>query len=133
MKQQAMKDGKTKKNKKHNYTMIDKRIAIATKEKIGNKLKVSIGSYVNVEFKYTKKQKIESKKVKKAETVVYKCIIVEFKGSDATNPWGHDDGKSVVEMVYYNKSSKCKNNPWGTGKVVKIKKIGKKYKYKYDN
>ena len=134
LKKQAKKDGKIKKDKKYNYTLIDGRIAIATKENIGGQLKVSIGSYVDVKFKYKKKQKLRNgKTVKKGDTKIYKCIIVEIKGDDATNPWGHDGGKSVVEMVYYNKKpKKCINDPWGVGKVVSIKKIGKKYKYKYE-
>ncbi len=34
--------------------MIDNRILIATKANIGNKLKVSVGDYVNVKFKKAK-------------------------------------------------------------------------------
>ena len=38
--------------------MIDNRILIATKANIGNKLKVSVGDYVNIKFKKSKAKKL---------------------------------------------------------------------------
>lgn len=107
--------------------MIDDRIVIATKANIGNKLRVSIGDYVDVEFK-------KSKAPKSKKTVTYKCIIGEFKGADANSPWGHNGGQGVVEVVYHNYNppkeyNKNKNNPWGKGRVIKITKTGKRYKF----
>ena len=52
-----MKDKKYKKKKPEYYAMIDNRILIATKANIGNKLKVSVGDYVNVKFKKSKAKK----------------------------------------------------------------------------
>ena len=51
LKARAKKDKKYKKKKPEYYAMIDNRILIATKANIGNKLKVSVGDYVNVKFK----------------------------------------------------------------------------------
>lgn len=48
LKARAKKDKKYKKKKPEYYAMIDNRILIATKANIGNKLKVSVGDYVNV-------------------------------------------------------------------------------------
>ena len=58
----------------------------------------------------------------------------DIKGADADNSWGHYGGQGVVEIIYhdYNPSKgykKNKNNPWGKGKVTKIIKTGKKYKF----
>lgn len=137
LRKQAKKDGKYKKAKPEYYALIDNRIVIATKEVIGGKLRVSVGSYVDVEFKGGKK-KLKKKKYirKKGKNTVYKCIIGEVKGKGATdNLWGHNGGKNVVEIVYHDYTpqkgyAKNKNDPWGKGKVIKITKIGKKYKYK---
>ena len=100
------------------FSMIDGRIVIATKPNIGNQLPVSIGDYVQVSFK-TDTGYIEN----------YDCIIGDFKGADATNIWGHDDGKSVVEVVYHDYSppegyDSNRNNPWGNGRVIRITKVG---------
>lgn len=54
LKARAKKDKKYKKKKPEYYAMIDNRILIATKANIGNKLKVSVGDYVNVKFKKAK-------------------------------------------------------------------------------
>lgn len=122
MKQFAKKNGDYKKKKPEYYAMINGRILIATKQNIGNKLKVSIGSYVNVYFKKSN-----------GKTKKYKCIIGDFKGPDADSEWGHYGGKGVVEVIYHNYKppkgyNKNKNNPWGQGRVVKIKRVGK-YKF----
>lgn len=57
LKARAKKDKKYKKKKPEYYAMIDNRILIATKANIGNKLKVSVGDYVNVKFKKAKLKK----------------------------------------------------------------------------
>ena len=101
------------------YAMINGRIVIATKPNIGNQLKLEIGDYVDVNFK------LSSGDFKK-----YRCIIGDFKGTDAPNNWGHNDGQGVVEIIYhdynppagYNKNA---NNPWGKGRVVRITKVGR--------
>lgn len=124
LKARAKKDKKYKKKKPEYYAMIDNRILIATKANIGNKLKVSVGDYVNVKFKKSKAKK----------TVTYKCMIGDIKGADADNSWGHYGGQGVVEIIYHDYNppkgyKKNKNNPWGKGKVTKIIKTGKKYKF----
>ena len=108
------------------YVKIKGRIVIATKANIGGKLKVPIGSYLNVVFK---KQNGEKKK--------YKCIRGETKGADAENKWGHYGGKGVVEVVCHDYNppkgywpNKRLNNLWGKGRVVKIIRTGKKYPFK---
>ena len=124
LKARAKKDKKYKKKKPEYYAMIDNRILIATKANIGNKLKVSVGDYVNVKLKKSKAKK----------TVTYKCMIGDIKGADADNSWGHYGGQGVVEIIYHDYNppkgyKKNKNNPWGKGKVTKIIKTGKKYKF----
>ena len=124
LKARAKKDKKYKKKKPEYYAMIDNRILIATKANIGNKLKVSVGDYVNIKFKKSKAKK----------TVTYKCMIGDIKGADADNCWGHYGGLGVVEVIYndYNPPkgyNKNKNNPWGKGRVTKITKTGKRYKF----
>ncbi len=47
---------------------------------------------------------------------------------------GHYGGQGVVEIIYHDYNppkgyKKNKNNPWGKGKVTKIIKTGKKYKF----
>ena len=80
---------------------------------------MSIGDYLDVTF-----ENIDG------SVSTYKCILGDVKGDDAPNPWGHNDGKGVVEIIYndytppedYNSN---KNNPWGKGRITSITKIGK--------
>ena len=107
--------------------MIDGRIVIATKANIGNIFPVAIGDYLDVTFKKAS-----------GETTIYHCIAGEEKGDDAPNPWGHDDGRCVVEIVYHDYSPPAgynsnQNNPWGTGRVIKITKVGKYGNFKQSN
>ena len=101
------------------YALIDGRIAIATKKNIGGQLQVAIGDYVNVEFK-----------ANNGVTTIYQCIIGDEKDDGAQdNNWGHDGGKSVVEVIYHDYSPPTgydtnKNNPWGAGRVISITKAG---------
>ena len=100
------------------YSIIDGRIVIAAKPNIGNELAVSIGDYVNVAFM-----------TESGNVVIYKCIIGDYKGSDASSIWGHDNGQSVVEIIYHDYSPTEEydgnvNNPWGSGRVIKIIKVG---------
>lgn len=100
------------------YALINGRMVIATKENIGGQLQVAIGDYVDVRFKR-----------EDGVIITYMCIIGDIKGADAPNIWGHDDGKSVVEMIYHDYSpppgyNYPKNNPWGKGRVLRITKVG---------
>ena len=100
------------------YAMIDNRMVIATKPNIGNLFPVALGDYLDVTFQ-----------TKNGATTIYRCIAGEEKGSDATNPWGHDNGRCVVEMVYYDANppegyNARTNNPWGEGRVLRITKVG---------
>jgi len=101
------------------YATIDGRIAIATKANIGGQLRVAIGDYVNVEFE-----------TNSGVTTIYQCIIGDEKDDGAQdNIWGHDGGKSVVEVIYHDYSPSTGynaniNNPWGAGRVISITKVG---------
>lgn len=106
--------------------LIDGRMVIATKEVIGGILKIAIGDYVDVKFK-TDTGKIYN----------FECIIGDIKGSDATNPWGHNDGRCVVEIVYhdYNPPTELgyltnSNDPWGKGRILRITRVGSYGKFK---
>jgi hypothetical protein len=103
------------------YSMIDERIVIATKRDIGGIFPVSIGDYADVLFQTN--NGIQS---------TYKCIIGEYKGPDALNVWGHDNGQTVVEVIYHNYNppsgyNKPKNNLWGAGRVLRITINGSYY------
>lgn len=124
LKQHSMNSGRYKYSNPEYYATIDGRMLIATKPNIGNKLSVSIGDYVDVSFKASS-----------GDVFIKKCIIGDFKGSDAPNPWGHYDGQGVVEMIYHNYSPPSgytanKNNPWGSGRVTRITKVGSYGNYK---
>ena len=101
------------------YALIDGKIVIATKQNIGNQLPLSIGDYVQVRFK------TDSGYIRN-----YDCIIGDFKGADAPNIWGHGaEGQNVVEVVYHDYNppegyNKLRNNPWGSGRVFRITKVG---------
>lgn len=100
------------------YAMIDGRIAIAVRPKIGGILECNVGDYLDVIFKKSS-----------GEFALYKCIVGDRKGADAGNDWGHDNGKTVVEVIYHDYDPPCcyeenKNNPWGSGRVVQIIKSG---------
>lgn len=118
LKMHARNNGRYKISSPEYYAKIDNRIVIATKQNIGNKLSLSIGDYVEVEFKN-----------EDGNISPYFCIIGDFKGSDANSIWGHYDGKGVVEVVYHDYDPPAdynanKNNPWGKGRVIKIRKTG---------
>ncbi len=100
------------------YAMIDGRIAIAVRPKIGGILECNIGDYLDVIFKKSS-----------GEFALYKCIMGDGKGEDAGNDWGHYEGKGVVEVIYHDYDppsgyEENKNNPWGSGRVVQIIKSG---------
>ena len=87
---------------------------------MGGILKVAIGDYVDVKFK-TDTGKIYN----------FECIIGDIKGSDAKNPWGHNDGRCVVEIVYHDYNPPTElgyltndNDPWGKGRVLRITRVG---------
>ena len=100
------------------FALIDNRMVLATKPNIGNLFPVALGDYLDVTFK-----------TNKGVTTIYHCIAGEEKGEDATNPWGHDDGRCIVEMVYHDANppegyNARTNNPWGAGRVLRITKVG---------
>jgi len=119
LKENAQKDNRYSIKKPEYYALIDDRIVIATKPNIGGNFEVSIGDYLDVTFENNG-----------GSVSTYKCILGDIKGDDAPNPWGHYDGKGVVEIIYndykppegYNAN---KNNPWGKGRVISITKVGK--------
>lgn len=88
-----------------NAALCDNRLLIATKPNIGGSFPVSIGDYLDVSF---------------SDGSVWNCILGDVKGSDASNPWGHNEGKSVVEIIYWDYSD-AKNY---SKKVTRITKVG---------
>lgn len=124
LKQHSMNNNRYNYSNPEYYATIDGRMLIATKPNIGNKLSLTIGDYVDVVFKSTS-----------GDVSTKKCIIGDFKGSDAPNPWGHYEGQGVVEIIYHNYSPPSgympnKNNPWGSGRVTRITKVGSYGNYK---
>ncbi len=118
LKRHAQNNGRYSYSYPEYFAQIDGRIVIATKPNIGNQLPLSIGDYVQVRFK-TNSGYIRN----------YDCIIGDFKGADAPNIWGHYDGQGVVEVVYHNYNPPSgynanTNNPWGSGRVIRITKVG---------
>ena len=89
-----------------NCAIIDNRLAIATKPNIGNQFPVSVGDYLDVSFQ---------------DGSVWNCILGDVKGADAGNPWGHDEGKSVVEIIYWDYTFNSGNQH---KKVTRITKVG---------
>lgn len=82
-------------------------------------IRISIGDYVEVKFKTSS-----------GDVHDYDCIIGDFKGADAPNIWGYYDGQGVVEVVYHDYDppegyDENKNNPWGSGRVIRITKVGR--------
>ena len=85
-----------------------------------------------------KKDKKYKKKKPEYYAMIDNRILIStkanIKGADADNSWGHYGGQGVVEIIYHDYNppkgyKKNKNNPWGKGKVTKIIKTGKKYKF----
>ena len=89
-----------------NCAVIDDRLCIATMPNIGGSFPVSIGDYLDVKFD---------------DGTVWNCILGDVKGADANNAWGHNDGKSVVEIIYWDYSQNPQN---GQKKVSRITKVG---------
>lgn len=108
------------------YAMMDGRMLIATKKNIGGIFEVSIGNYVDILFQADDGTK-----------TTYKCNIGDEKFAGAeSSPWGHYDGKGVVEIIYHNYNSPDgyndiapdkSGNPWDKGKVLRIIKVGNYY------
>ena len=92
-----------------NCAIIDDRLAIATKPNIGNQFPVAVGDYLDVSFQ---------------DGSVWNCILGDVKGADAGNPWGHDEGKSVVEIIYWDYTFNSGNQH---KKVTRITKVGNYY------
>ena len=107
--EKAHNDGKIKQQDIFGLTncgTIDGRLMIATKPNIGGNFPVSVGDYLDVTF---------------SDGSVWNCVVLDQKGEDAAHPWGHNEGKSVVEIVYWD----YKNNSGNQyKKVTKIKKVG---------
>ena len=92
-----------------NCAIIDDRLLIATRPNIGNQFSVSIGDYLNVYF---------------SDGSMWKCILGDIKGADANHSWGHDNGKSVVEIIYWDYSFNSGNQ---FKKVERIDHVGSFY------
>lgn len=86
-----------------NCAITDDRLMIATVSNIGGVLPVSIGDYLDVYFE---------------DGTVWNCIMGDSKGT--SNKWGHDNGKSVVEIIYWNYSGITGNVNKKISKIVKV-------------
>ena len=105
------------------FSLIDGRILIATLENIGGDFNVQIGDYVDVTFQSSD-----------GAITIYECIIGETKdkNNENTNSWGHEFGRYVVEILYYNRNipegyNKSINDPWRQGRVASIGQVGSFY------
>lgn len=111
LRKEAIPAGRLKKGSIHELTnaaICDNRLMIATKMNIGGIFPVSVGDYLDVYFK---------------DGSVWNCIVGDAKGADANSDWGHNGGKSVVEIIYWDYSD-AKNFQ---KKVTKIQKVGNFY------
>lgn len=88
-----------------NCAIIDNRLEIATTPNIGGQFPVTIGDYLDVEF---------------ANGVVWNCILADIKGADAGNVWGHNNGKSVVEIIYWDYTNNSGNQHLKVSKITKV-------------
>lgn len=70
------------------FGRINGRYAVAVKPQFGK-----VGDYIDYYYKD-----------KNGNEKMIPCIMVDVKGSDATNPWGHNEGKNVLEF-YVNKDT----------------------------
>lgn len=88
--------------------VIDDRLQIATTPKIGGELSVQVGDYVNVAL---------------IDGIVWECIIADMKNTEdpGCNSWGHDGGKSTVEIMYWTNRGNSGNQ---YNKVTSIEKVG---------
>lgn len=89
-----------------NCAIIDNRLMIATKSNIGGNFPVTVGDYLDVEF---------------SDGSVWNCILMDIKGADAPHAWGHNNGASVVEIIYWDYSYNSGNI---YKKITKIVKVG---------
>lgn len=87
---------------------IDGRLEIATTPNIGGELKVQVGDYVDVTFE---------------DGTVWICIIADLKNTKdkGCSSWGHDGGKSTVEIIYWTNHGNSGNQ---YNKISSIQKVG---------
>lgn len=88
-----------------NCAIIDDRLMIATKSNIGGNFPVTVGDYLDVEF---------------SDGSVWNCILMDIKGADAPHAWGHNNGASVVEIIYWDYSYNSGNIYKKINKIVKV-------------
>ena len=103
----AIPTGRLKKGKIHELTnaaLCDNRLLIATKPNIGGNFPVAIGDYLDVVF---------------SDNSVWNCILGDTKGADAPHPWGHNNGASVVEIIYWDYSD-AKNYSKKINRIIKV-------------
>jgi hypothetical protein len=95
--------------------MVDNRYVIATRPNIGNILQVTIGDYLNVTFTPTG-----------GVSQTIRCILGEWKGEDANNIYGHDNGGCVTEYLHDGPAwtAASTNHPFGQGEVDRIALVG---------
>ena len=87
-----------------NVATIDDRMLIATKENIGNQFPVNVGDHVDVQF---------------TDGSVWNTMIGDIKGNDAPHPWGHNNGKDSVEIIYWDYKNNSGNQRKKVNKLVK--------------
>lgn len=90
-----------------NCAITDDRLMVATKMNIGGNFPVAVGDYIDVVFE---------------DGDVWNCIIGDAKGADAPHPWGHNEGKSTVEIIYwdYSRTSESGNVQKKISKIIKV-------------
>ena len=88
-----------------NCAIIDNRLMIATKKNIGGDFPINMGDYLDVYF---------------LDGTIWNCIVMDAKGADAANPWGHNNGKSVVEIIYWDYKTNSGNQYKKIKKIVKV-------------
>lgn len=91
-----------------NCAVIDGRLQIATTPNIGGELKVDVGDYIDVIF---------------TDGTVWNCIIADIKNTKdyGCTEWGHDGGRSTVEIMYWNNHGNSGNQ---YKKIEAIRKAG---------
>lgn len=91
-----------------NCAITDDRLMIAVRENIGGNFPVKVGDYLDVTF---------------ADGTVWKCIVGDMKGAGVDSVWGHQGGKAVVEIIYWD-YTRTKESGNVTKKITKISKVG---------
>lgn len=88
-----------------NCAITDNRLMIATVSNIGGYLPVAIGDYLDVYFE---------------DGTVWNCIAGDSKGAGVDSKWGHQGGKCIVEIIYWNYTGITGNVNKKISKIVKV-------------